>query len=279
MVLVPSLSQGSRLEFAQQLWGPLYEVLLGIAGTTYTILPIGDPLHGQPDATTFKGVGGEQQTFTWSKAPDSWDNALDLRKDSSWRGIIPIVHFDGTDEEADTPDAAFWTRASGAWTSVFWVRPDVVNAAMSFLSRYDGTTSAESREWDVGMNSSGQPYIHVWDESANAKIGRLDGTSLVASQWQCLGFVDDGSDVAGALDVYLNGAVVDDTDDDTGSHLEMEGTANTTKLGFRIGASANEQFFNGQMAGGPLGPLWGQTALGADAMLRIYEVGRRALAL
>lgn len=60
----------------------------------------------------------------------------------------------------------------------------------------------------------------------------------------------------------------------------MENTASTVTLGHNIAAGGSPgQLFDGQMAGGPLGPFFTQKELTADEVLRLYEVGRRALAL
>ena len=83
-------------------------------GTTGTILPIGDHKHGQPNATTFQTVGDQQVTFTWSEAPNAFDTALDLTNPDRFQGIVPVVTFNGTDEEADSPDASYWSPAGTA---------------------------------------------------------------------------------------------------------------------------------------------------------------------
>ena len=59
-----AIQQGSALQLYEAMWGPVYEAVLNILGSTGVILPVGDPKHGQPNATTFKTVGEEQATFT-----------------------------------------------------------------------------------------------------------------------------------------------------------------------------------------------------------------------
>ena len=121
--LEPAIANGSLLKLYRALWAPYYEAALQILGSTGTILALGDPAHGQPTATTFTTKGEEQAVFTWSEAPHSFDTALDLTDPASFQGIIPVVSLNGTDEEADTPDAAYWSRddsgsnplSVGAW--------------------------------------------------------------------------------------------------------------------------------------------------------------------
>ena len=263
----------------QTLWGPLYETVLGILGATGTLLPFSDSLHGQPDAATFKSLGDEQVAFTWSKSIDTWDETFDPRLDRSFQGIVPRLRFDGVDQEADSPDAAFWTPNPDTISVGAWVR--MADATDSdILTRWDLTTGTLVREWRLGINSSDQPFFHVYDETNNAQLGRLDATTIVENQWNFLVGTGGGGTTAATLNLYLNGAVVDDTDDNAGSGFSaIVDTAAVTRLGFSQGASAGVQFFDGFMAGGPLAPFYFPGELTADQVLRLYEIGRRALAL
>ena len=63
--LEPAVQSGSLLKLYQSLWAPYYQSVLNILGSTGVILPLGDPHHGQPDATSFTTKGGAQLTFTW----------------------------------------------------------------------------------------------------------------------------------------------------------------------------------------------------------------------
>ncbi len=85
------INQGSALQFYKAMWGPAYEAVLNILGSTGTVLPIGDPDHGQPNATTFETVGEEQATFTWSEAPGSFDTSLDLTDSDGFQRNQPIL--------------------------------------------------------------------------------------------------------------------------------------------------------------------------------------------
>jgi hypothetical protein len=60
----------------------------------------------------------------------------------------------------------------------------------------------------------------------------------------------------------------------------MENFATPTTLGHNIASGPAAGFlFDGKMAGGPLGPFFRQTVLTPDEITRLYELGRRALAL
>lgn len=274
MVIVPRLAQGSRMQFYQTLWGPLYESVLDILGTTGTVLPFGDPLHGQPDATTFTTVGAEQVVFTPNQSIDGFDTAFDIRKDSSFQGIIPILKFNGTDEEADSPDIPYFTRALANMSIGAWV--NLVDATSStILSKY--SASGDQREWRFGTTSGDdlQLILTDEDEAANATLDTLTDTALVENVWSFVSATYDGSANASGINLYLNGALAASTDTDDANFTSMRDKTSVIRLG-NIAAGT---FFDGSMAGGPLGPFFTQGVLTADQMLRLFEIGRRVLAL
>ncbi|MCH8848227.1 MAG: hypothetical protein IIC32_04545, partial [Chloroflexi bacterium] len=67
----PAVQSGGLLKLYQALWAPYYQAVLSVLGSTGVVLPLGDPHHGHPDATSFTTKGDEQVTFTWSEAPSS----------------------------------------------------------------------------------------------------------------------------------------------------------------------------------------------------------------
>jgi len=219
-------------------------------------------------------------------APYSWSQALNLTKaggvndGAMWQGKVPLLKFNGTNELITTPDIAYFTRVSAAWSCGLWVNFDTVNAAMSLLSKYDNTTAATQIEWDCGIDASGRPYIHLHDDSVPAQIGRRDATALVAATWNHLLFVDAGTDAVSGLDIYLNGVAVDDTDDNAGGvYAAMEDKTSLVRIGARYGAAALEQFFDGGIALGPSGPWFVQAAVTAAQAKRVYQLGQTAMGL
>ena len=269
-----AVNRGSVLQLYQAMWGPLYEAVLNILGSTGVILPIGDPKHGQPNATTFTTVGEEQVTFTWSEAPASFDTPLDLASPDSWQGIIPVVDFNGTDEEADSPDAAYWTRALAAMSVGAWV--NTTAATGTILGKFDYTN--DRREW-VFNTSTLYLKLTLYDEddASNSYILTLSDVAIVASTWTHVVATYNGSADASGINIYINGALVASTDTDQAGFTSMRDKAGLVTLGFAD--STVVEPFDGYMAGGPLGPFFVQAELGADQVKRLYEIGRRALGL
>ena len=282
-VEVPVVS-GSLLQFYQIMWGPIYESVLNILGSTGTILPIGDPKHGQPNATAFTTVGEEQVTFTWSEAPNSFDTKLDLTSADSFQGIIPIVEFNGTDEEADTPDAAYWSRddSAGQGFSVgVWCHVTDTAAHRVLLSKHDENVAVQ--EWKLQVSSGDLLYFQCRDDSANVNVYRQSDSAVNQDRWAFFVVTYDGAGGASAMDtvtLYQDGAVLASTAANNASYVAMEngtsmvGLARTTASGGAVSSP-----YNGRMAGGPLGKFFSHKELSADEVRRLYEIGRRALGL
>lgn len=266
------LDSGSLLDFYSVLWGHTYEDVLNILGTTGTILPIGDPKHGQPDATTFKTVGEEQVTFTWSEAPASFDTPLDLTSPDSFQGIIPVVSFNGTDEEADTPDIAYFSAVASAVSFGVWI-----NIASSISKVLFAKYETSKREYRFEL-AGGKPQLELRDESANGYIIRTSADVITNNSWALVIFTYTGGTAAANIVQYINSTVASSyTDQGPAAFTAMENLSQPAKLGARN--TSNADVFAGKMAGGPLGPFWVPAVLTPDQVLRLYEIGRRALAL
>ena len=178
------IAHGSLLQLYQAMWGPLYEAVLSILGATGTIVPVGDPKHGQPNASTLTTVGEEQVTFTWSEAPNSFDTKLDLTDAGSYQGIVPVVDFNGTDEEADSPDAAYWSRddsGSNPMSVGAWMNFADTTAAQVILGKYDSTGAV--REWLLRIESDETMRFYAYDESADVIVNRATDSAVSTDLW------------------------------------------------------------------------------------------------
>lgn len=278
-------AQGNLFQ-SRSLWYPaLYEARYANFGATTTILPMGDSYHGAPSATTFTtqraSATGVNAVFTWSEAPNAFDTPLNLASTGSYQGIIPIVTFNGTDEEADSPDADFWTTAAtNAFSFVCWVNLTDTAGSRTFLAKFDETSGSEAREFVCLVNLNDNASFEVWDETANAVLNRSENAVFPHGVWAHMAYVYDGGTSDTSLKIYRNGAQVDDTSGGSGVFVTMQNTATLPQLGFQInGAGTKARFMNGKMAGGPLGPCMVKAELTADQLVRDYNIGRRALAL
>ncbi len=254
------------------LWGPYYESVLSILGTTGLIIPIGDTLHENAGRTTLATVGEEQATFTYSKTPTTWD----APPHTIGPGRVPIYTFDGTDEEADSPDAAFWTRNDVPFSLGAWV--NLTDATSStILAKLD--SGGDTREWEFGFDSSDKAFMALYDEDegGNSAISVTAAAAQAEGVWvfvvtACAGVVE--SDMELYYDGVIEGAPVQA---DSGTFGESRDTNAKVMLGHSANSGTIANVFHGAMAGGPLGPFYVQAELNADQIKRLYQLGRRAL--
>jgi len=284
MPYIEEYGRNVELREMEGLWAPLYEAVLGILGTSGIILPIGDLEFGQPNATTFKAHGDLQTTFTWSEPPNSFDTKLDLTDPDSFQGIIPIIAFNGTDEQMDTPDSADFTRleTGNPFTWGFWLNIDSASNYV-LVSRW---ASGSELEYQVQL-TAGKPELTLRDASAAVSVNRVADAAITAGVWRFVVLTYDstgGSDAMGSsgstqdnVTIYVDGAIVASTATDNGSYVAMENKAPVTALFYLERSNGN--YYSGEAAGGPLGPFFTQIELTPDQVLRLYQTGRRGLAL
>ncbi len=285
------MTSGGLLKLYQTLWAPYYDAVMRTLGAAGVILPIGDPHHGQPGATTFSTKGGEQVTFTWSEAPRAFDTVLDLTDPVSFQGIMPLVTFNGTDEEADTPDAAFWTRGDGANDSAMslgaWVNVTGGHASI-ILARFDNTLAAEVREWRFLIDGNDNLEFQTFDESANVGAQRISDAAVPTGVWILVVATYDGTGGADAMGtsgsvadngtLYVDGEIIASTANDSGAYVAMEDLSAPTTFAHRLLGGVT-QLFGGSMIGGPLGPFFTPKELSSGEVRGLYDLGRAALGL
>ena len=266
--LILGVPNSSQLKLRQQLWVPYYEAALKIGGTGMTILPLIDPNHGGL-GTAFSTIGDEQVTFTWNEAVADFDTA------PSFQGIFPVVTFNDTDEEADTPDAAFWTRALAAATWGAWI--NLTGSRSTVLAKYDG--SGSQREFYFWVDANLKPELVLVDEddavSPNATISSMADAALSLNTWIFVLATYDGSADASGINLYVDGALVASTDTDDANFASMRdktAVVNSANLG-------GDNFFDGMMAGGSAGPFFDITEWSADQVLRYFQLMRKGLML
>ena len=266
---MPVINQSRPFDY-DRLTGHLFEDVLDILGSTGVILPLADKHHGALTDTQTT-IGNEQLDFTMSAALSSFATP------PKYNGAVPSVQFNGTSENGESPDNTFWTRSllAGSWGA--WINL-VDDASLDIiLAKYDATSGAEAREWRFYQDTSDRLVIELWDETANAAIGRRQAAALSHLTWIFVVATYDGGAPSSSLKLSVNGVQVDDTDQNTGVFTTMQNTATVVTIGSEQGTAAVEGFLNGQIAGGALGPIYTQKELSLDEIKRLYNIGRRAL--
>ena len=166
--------------------------------------------------------------------------------------------FDVSADEGDAPDNDRYTFGDSVVDSPFSIvalvnADDETPAAQAvILSKFNQDTDGEQREWQTRLGGTdGFPGILLYDESANAFIGREDQTVLTVTTWTLLAFTYDGSGAATGINVLKNAVVVDDADIVTGSYTAMENTTAVLMLGHSLSAAATPvaaNFWDGGLA-------------------------------
>ena len=265
----------------KRMWGSIYESILTILGSTGTIIPIGDTNHENSGRTTVTTVGEEASIFTYSEAISAFDKPPYPKGPAR----IPIVPFNGTDEEADTPDSTYWSRGDGTNDSAFslgiWANMVDTSGSRDLLGKWDATSASALREWLFFINSSDELSILLYDESANVSTARSSDSAITMGSLRFFTVTYDGTGGASAgntITLYDNGSVLASTATNNGSYVAMENLSSLPTLGtniLNIGPLGN--FFGDEMVGGPLGPFFTQKELTADEILRLYQFGRVCL--
>ena len=247
-----------------------YQAVLDVLGSTGVILPLVDPVTGE-SVPAFQTIGATEAPFSWGGLP--FDTSPTLQ------GDVPVVTFNGTDEEAETPDANYWTTTAtnafsvGAWINWNGGGPDVI------LGKYDATTSSEDREFLFEFDGSNLLELFIYDETADAYINQRHNTSFPTNEWHFVVGVYDGGTTTGALKLYLDGVAVQDLASSDGTFVSMQNGSTKPSLGFRTNASAVGSRFSGKMVGGQLGPFFTQIELSADQVAQLYNLGRADLGI
>jgi len=178
---------------------------------------------------------------TWETAPAYWDRTT-------------YYTFNGSDEEMHISDHADFTFGNGTADSsfsvscVFTISSDA-SYPMTLIGKYDNTTGTQAREWIVRIDSNGYLETELYDESADAYIGREYQTPLTKGTKYALTVTYNGSETCAGIDIYLDGVEVDDADHTSGSYTAMEDTASDLYIGTNIASGGSgEAWFEGEMS-------------------------------
>ena len=276
-----SLSRGSFSDSYQHFWGPHYELVLNILGSTGIIFPIGDPDFGKSDASTFTSFGEAAFACTPREddsdlAIDAWANPFDQTSEDSYQGIMPIITADGTVEgnvinvgSDASIDDVFNAGGSAGW----WV--NLASAGGSNSGRL--FSKSTSVGWQVYTTTAVSDLCGLlFGKNWTTTIGTWSLTSkaIPIGTWTFITITYNGASDANDAIIYLDG-------DAKGLTIvrpvgTIESDASVDGLLMNLSTTGNRTF-GGSMAGGPLGPFFCKTVLSVDQVKRLYNLGRKAL--
>jgi hypothetical protein len=270
------MTSGSWLQDYEASWGHCYAATRRIIGSTGVILPLGDRRFASADWTTFETYGEEQVTFTWSEAITAFDTPFDPRDPASYQGIVPVVTFNGSDEEADTPDLTYWSPLSnpGSWGA--WVKiVDNTQGSQTLFGKYDVTGNQKEFVLYISGFTAGKEQPVFYDENAasdDSIFTKADNT-LNNNQWYHIVFTWDGGTSGSGINCYRDGVVIASTDT-TQAFVQCRDLADRLFLGAFDDSSTNS-YFEGSMAGACCGPIYAQNKeLTPDEVAQLYALQR-----
>ncbi len=246
-----------------------YQAVLDIIGPNTVILPLVADIETNSFGSSFATFGDQALVFTWSEQASAFDTPPGLE------GSLPVVTFNGTDEEADAPDAAFWSRGNGTSDEPFSVGgwfylTNTTTNSFPFNKR------AGANEWHLRI-SNDQVVFTVYDGSTGAEQGRATAPAVLSAEmWYFIvaTYNGDETDADAGINIYIDGVDSDTTNITGGAYTAIENSAAPVKLG-GFGSS----WFPGKMAGGPHGPFFTHEELLASEVTALYELGKDALGL
>lgn len=152
--------------------------------------------------------------------------------------INACFDFGGVESVVITNDHNELSFGDGATDSAFsiaaWIYVVNASTAQVILSKYDGTTGAEAREWQLYLDHYEHVVFRIYDESANSYIYATSYDSL-STGWHLVVATYDGSGDESGITIY-----VDNIEDTTnrwhfGTYTAMENTATKVVIGAHEG--------------------------------------------
>ena len=187
----------------------------------------------------------------------TWDATVAARLSQQGSGLGQV--FDNADDEGDIPYNADFFFGDGTtdepFSVVSLVQADNVTptAAATILAIWNKDTDGEQRHYRVYLTATnGYPTIEIYDESANAYIGRQDQTALPDTNPHLLVFTYSGSGASAGAAVSVDGAELDDANSESGTYVAQEdpGSAEKVLVGHTLSAASTpvaEEFWDGKM--------------------------------
>ncbi len=217
-------------------------VWVKVQGAGGTIFPLGDHIHGALTGSTLTTIGEQQVTVTASEAWNAWDVPA-----GRFVGILPYLDFNGTDEEADTPDIPYFTFSNNTLDTPLTIGVSINISATAAIQTILAKWATGNREWRFQVISNETLTAVFFDDNANETATRISDAALTLGQWILVVMTYSGLSGASAMDevaLYEDGAVIASTATNNASYVAMQGGTAAPQLGRRQAAN----FFAGKMA-------------------------------
>ncbi len=183
--------------------------------------------------------------------PSETAAAAEALEDDFSPAVLPSglysYHFQPTgDHHLAGPDDASYSFAAAAFSVGCWIRPSAI-ASNVMLAKYDSAGNLE--EWRFWIDAAGKLDLELHDASASASEIALSDAALTLNQWQFVVATFDGVDATPAINLYVDGAPVNDGSTvESGAFVAMEDTAAPLTIGCGGVTATPTTEFHGRMA-------------------------------
>lgn len=168
--------------------------------------------------------------FNEASGDKAFDSSGRRHTGTFWYGVAwttgkfgRAVDLEGTDDYIEVADHADFTPALTPFSLAALV---YMHDATNFRIASKGSPGTTG-EWILFTVSNDKLYFYLWDESVNARIGRVYNTALTGFEntWLHVVMTYDGGVSAAGIKLYLNNVRVDDTDYSDGTFVAVENLA------------------------------------------------------
>lgn len=124
-----------------------------------------------------------------------------------------------------------------------WIRPNAI-ASLTILSKYSATV----REWRLHLDAAGLLTFDLFDESVDATEIAASASAIALGKMQFVVATYDGGETAPVVNLYVDGAAVNDgSTTETNAYVAMENTATPVLVGAHGVTGTPVQEFNGRI--------------------------------
>ena len=221
--------------------------ILGFGGADYTIIPLGDKKHETDGRTTTVGIGrgaAKGRDFICSKAISDFDTPPRYHTNQL---ELPSISFNGTDEQVKSADFDILHVFSGGsnqpLSTGMWINAPPGSTWRQLFNRY---TNPSLREWYAHITTGDRFSFGLADEIINAAVSVSTYDVIPTNEW-----------------IFVVSNVNYSKSTGTGSKVSM----------CSLGSNDPNQFYDGWIRGGDIGPFWTRQELLQSQISRLYSIG------
>lgn len=175
--------------------------------------------------------------------------------DQGTKGSAWIITPDGSAEYVTVADHNDFSFNSGGASDTAFSMGGIINVAdtsgnQTLVAKWDATSGAELREWEINLTSAEKIQVAIYDESANVQTVRLTDSALSTGYhfWTVTYDGAGGATAGNTIKIYVDGILVASTATNNGSYVAMENLATVVSIGALKGTGGTyTDFMTGAM--------------------------------